>query len=227
MSGITSKPRHEWTYEDWGNYKQLKTQKKEEKKLRAQQKLTKEISRELQLYPEKYPYTEFVTSRKAAEILGFSVWWGKRKRGHLTERCVTERICPVCSQITRDQRDKRIKDGFVALTKSEQVRLYEIYKEARRITKDTGLQYHVDHIRPLAAGGAHHPDNLQILKAVENLAKGSEYKGERKTYSKAEKKKSSKEFIVKKREKDRSRLEKLEQETMIKKRERHHNKTFR
>jgi len=31
--------------------------------------------------------------------------------------------------------------------------------------------YHVDHIHPLSKGGAHHPMNLQILTAEENLKK--------------------------------------------------------
>ena len=32
--------------------------------------------------------------------------------------------------------------------------------------------YHIDHIHPLSKGGAHHPMNLQILTAEENLKKG-------------------------------------------------------
>jgi len=37
----------------------------------------------------------------------------------------------------------------------------------------TGIQHHVDHIIPLSKGGLHHPDNLQILTAEENLKKGA------------------------------------------------------
>lgn len=203
--------RDDWTSEDWQNYNRLKTQKKEEKKQKAHEKLVKEISREIRLYPNKYPYTGFYTSWRAAEINNFSVWWGKCKHGHLTERHVTEKICPVCNKMNKDRRDKRIKDGYVSLSKNEQVRLYEIYAEAKRTTEQTGVQHHVDHIRPLAAGGTHHPDNLQILKASENLSKGAYYKGKRKTYSKAEKKAANKEFVKKKREEDAIKLTELRQ----------------
>ena len=48
-----------------------------------------------------------------------------------------------------------------------------IYKEAQRLNQEAGhIAYHIDHIIPLAKGGAHHPDNLQILSAEENLKKG-------------------------------------------------------
>ena len=45
----------------------------------------------------------------------------------------------------------------------------------------------MDHIKPLSAGGRHHPSNLQILTAKENLAKGAKYNNKNQTYSKREK----------------------------------------
>jgi len=39
------------------------------------------------------------------------------------------------------------------------------------ITKQTGVTMHVDHIIPLAKGGLHHPLNLQIIPAIDNLEK--------------------------------------------------------
>ena len=35
----------------------------------------------------------------------------------------------------------------------------------------TGKKYHVDHIVPIAKGGPHHQDNLQILEAKDNIKK--------------------------------------------------------
>lgn len=46
-----------------------------------------------------------------------------------------------------------------------------LYQAAKRITKWTGIKMHVDHIVPLAQGGSHTPDNLQILPASLNCAK--------------------------------------------------------
>ena len=46
------------------------------------------------------------------------------------------------------------------------------YAEARRLSKETGVLHHVDHIVPLAKGGLHCQTNLQVLTAVENIQKG-------------------------------------------------------
>jgi 5-methylcytosine-specific restriction endonuclease McrA len=47
------------------------------------------------------------------------------------------------------------------------------YQDARRLSKETGTEYHVDHIIPLAKGGPHLPWNLQVITKDENLSKGA------------------------------------------------------
>lgn len=47
-----------------------------------------------------------------------------------------------------------------------------IYAERIRLTQETGVVHHVDHIIPLAAGGKHEVSNLQVLTAEENYKKG-------------------------------------------------------
>ena len=135
-----------------------------------------------------------MTSQKAAKFHGLSVWWGKCGKGHLTERKVSERSCPICIRISRDVRDKRLKEGLMKLSKAEEIELHEIYQKSRELTKTTGIEHHVDHIRPLAAGGTHHPKNLQIISAKENLQKSSTFKGEKKVYSTEEKRESRQKF---------------------------------
>ena len=60
-----------------------------------------------------------------------------------------------------------------SLTPEDQEHILLIYKECARITEETGIPHHVDHIHPISKGGKHHPDNLQILTATENIRKGN------------------------------------------------------
>ena len=46
-----------------------------------------------------------------------------------------------------------------------------IYETAKRISNCLGVEHHVDHIVPLAKGGAHHISNLRVLPAKWNLRK--------------------------------------------------------
>lgn len=47
------------------------------------------------------------------------------------------------------------------------------YEDARRLTRETGVEHHVDHVIPLAKGGPHLPWNLQVITKDENLSKGA------------------------------------------------------
>lgn len=61
------------------------------------------------------------------------------------------------------------------LSTSELESIKAIYAKAARLTKETGYQWHVDHDMPLARGGLHHPDNLQVIPAKMNLSKGARF----------------------------------------------------
>lgn len=64
-------------------------------------------------------------------------------------------------------------NAVIALTPTEQLRLVALYAKAKRLTKETGIKHSVDHDKPLARGGVHHPDNMLVITAAMNSAKGA------------------------------------------------------
>ena len=61
------------------------------------------------------------------------------------------------------------------LTPVEKAWLDLYYDEARRMTDETGIQYEVDHVKPIAKGGEHAPWNMQLLTGYENRVKGAKW----------------------------------------------------
>lgn len=48
-----------------------------------------------------------------------------------------------------------------------------MYALAQKFSELTGVEMHVDHIKPISKGGEHNVENLQLLAAPLNLAKGA------------------------------------------------------
>lgn len=71
------------------------------------------------------------------------------------------------------KRRARIKRGSLGNTPEDWQVIEVIYEASRRVSSCLGIQFHVDHIYPLARGGKHHPSNLQLLPARINLLKKS------------------------------------------------------
>lgn len=62
------------------------------------------------------------------------------------------------------------------LTKAHKEQINSIYLERDRLSKLTGIMYHVDHIVPLIHSdmcGLHVPWNLQVIPGIENLKKSN------------------------------------------------------
>lgn len=64
------------------------------------------------------------------------------------------------------------------LTEDQKAQIKGIYDKARALTEVTGIDHHVDHIKPVSKGGLHTPENLQILVAKENLSKSNKWQEE-------------------------------------------------
>ncbi|MCP9813987.1 HNH endonuclease signature motif containing protein [Synechococcus lacustris] len=73
-----------------------------------------------------------------------------------------------------ERRRQRIINQTPELTEIEKEQIKQIYEERSRLNNDAGyILFHVDHKVPLSKGGLHHPSNLAILKASENIMKGA------------------------------------------------------
>lgn len=72
-------------------------------------------------------------------------------------------------------RRAREVNAAVPLTPEQKAKIAGFYAQARAMGRLMGEPYHVDHIKPLAKGGLHHPDNLQVLRGIDNLKKGAKY----------------------------------------------------
>lgn len=71
-------------------------------------------------------------------------------------------------------RKRHVKQATPAWVNQEEIRGF--YEAARRLSLETGMPHHVDHIIPLrgkTVWGLHVPWNLRVITAKENLAKSN------------------------------------------------------
>lgn len=132
--------------------------------------------KELDRWSEREKNNSPARSREEAKNRGLKTFIGK-KCVHCSSNIKDYRFaCVPCSKAKNSLR-KAMKRGAYPedLTKEEQNQILQIYEECRLKTKKTGIEYHVDHIKPLARGGRHHPSNLRIITAKENLKKGAKW----------------------------------------------------
>lgn len=99
----------------------------------------------------------------------------KRREYHLQERFKEARRQYKKSNpdVIAAQQGRRRELKKTPLTLEERRRIRAVFRLRDLVSEWTGLPYEVDHIVPLARGGKHHPDNLQLLTAAENRKKAA------------------------------------------------------
>lgn len=73
---------------------------------------------------------------------------------------------------------RRRAKAATVLSAEEMGQVKAVYRLRYTLSRETGAEYHVDHHIPLSRGGKHHPDNLWVVPAAENLRKGSKLPSE-------------------------------------------------
>ena len=96
-----------------------------------------------------------------------------RKHPGQFERFTANNHCPICNNVGQAKRRALYREAEVPLTPEERKEVDALYAEAKRLSEETGQDYHVDHILPIQKGGIHHPINLRVLPGSENLSKGA------------------------------------------------------
>lgn len=75
----------------------------------------------------------------------------------------------------RSERRREQQIQTSVLSSSDRREIEDFYGLRDWLTETTGIEHHVDHIKPLSKGGLHIPENLQVIPAIDNLKKGSKY----------------------------------------------------
>ena len=75
---------------------------------------------------------------------------------------------PEKRRLDSSRRRAKKKNCCVWLTEKEKQQILILEKTKRILRKETGIDYHIDHILPIVHGGIHHPINLRILEGKEN-----------------------------------------------------------
>lgn len=73
-----------------------------------------------------------------------------------------------------ERRKTRMRTQTPLLTEEEKEAISDLYQLRDSLNQAAGyIAYHVDHIKPLARGGLHHPSNLRVTTSRENMTKGA------------------------------------------------------
>ena len=82
-----------------------------------------------------------------------------------------------CNAASAKRRATKLNATPNTLTDEDWDKIEEFYTEAQRLSKETGISHHVDHIKPLigrdGSRGEHAPWNLQVITQEENRKKSN------------------------------------------------------
>jgi len=93
-----------------------------------------------------------------------------RERRAATGKAWHERNRDLETEKSRRRRCRK-RNASVYLTANETQQIVILERTRQELQRETGRDYHIDHILPIVHGGIHHPVNLRILDGRENVSK--------------------------------------------------------
>lgn len=82
------------------------------------------------------------------------------------------------AKVQEDSRARQMRKLNAFPSWADRAKIKEKYSEAARLTRETGVPHHVDHIVPLRGrnvSGLHVPENLQVIPASDNRHKSNKF----------------------------------------------------
>jgi hypothetical protein len=131
-------------------------------------------------------YTKFKKSfigpilpRKIAKSLQLGIFSGEMKADKPKKHVSRKESNPPCNfDDWRSSRHGLNVTRLVTPNWANKNEIKELYEESKRLTKETGIKHHVDHIIPLRhplVCGLHIRANLRIITATENIIKSNDF----------------------------------------------------
>ena len=125
--------------------------------------------------PEKKKATQKAWyERNSERVAAKSKNWREQNRERIAEtnKAWAERNRERVVEYNRRRRC-RVRNSSIHLTANENQQLLILERTRQELQRETGREYHIDHILPIVHGGIHHPVNLRILEGEENLSKNA------------------------------------------------------
>ena len=119
-------------------------------------------------------HKEYTIAYKKADPNRTKLYKNRSNRNIRSKMTLSERAADKCVNNTRGRSDLSSAELYGGLTFTEACAMTLPFVEERlRLEAETGVVHHIDHIIPIAAGGTHTKENLQVLTALENRSKGA------------------------------------------------------
>ena len=155
-------------------------EKQKARELRSQGLTYSDIAKELKR--SQKAVRNWIDSKQASRSREASSAWLERNREKANEnrRCWYRTVHGYSNaHYHSNLRRAEIEADIIGMSDRDLQRINNFYEVAMLLNKEAGYTaYHVDHIIPLAKGGVHSHENLQILTASENLAKNAKIRPE-------------------------------------------------